>query len=115
MPLTLYQEAWCGFTSGAAAAFVWQPFLMAQNRVGVQNFTYRNWFTTFSHIVRNEGVLTFWRGSGLNMSRHAIVHMGMLASYRPSRDYLIESRGLSDQTAQISKSQLIKYTVNDLC
>ncbi|KAL8529043.1 hypothetical protein ACS0TY_006491 [Phlomoides rotata] len=106
MPLTLYQEAWCGLTSGAAAVFVWQPFLMARNRAGIQSLTYSNWFSTLSHIVRNEGVLTLWRGSGMYMGTQAVAHMGMLASYKPSRDYLIESRGLSDQTAQICASAI---------
>ncbi|KAI3450904.1 hypothetical protein Pfo_007569 [Paulownia fortunei] len=103
-PVSLYQEACCGFTSGATAAFVWQPFMFASSRTAAQNFSYRTLFSTVCQIVRDEGVLALWKGSGSYIGTLTAANVGMLASYNRSLNYLMESKGLSKWNAVISAS-----------
>ncbi|KAG8387374.1 hypothetical protein BUALT_Bualt02G0014700 [Buddleja alternifolia] len=103
-PLSLYQEACCGLVSGATAATVWQPLKLASLRNDPQSFSYRNVFGNLYHIVRNEGALALWKGSGLYMGTLMAANMGMLASYNRSLSYLMEKKRLHKSDAQLSAS-----------
>ncbi|GER50728.1 mitochondrial substrate carrier family protein [Striga asiatica] len=102
--LSLYQEACCGLASSSIAAFFLQPFLLAHARIPTESYTLTNLFAKLHHMVRHEGPLTFWRGSALSVIMLTTANMGMLTSYKRSRDYLLESRGLSKWKAELSAS-----------
>ncbi|CAA0841580.1 Mitochondrial dicarboxylate/tricarboxylate transporter DTC [Striga hermonthica] len=103
-PLSLYQEACCGLASGSIAALFVQPLHLASKQIPAESYTLTNLFAKFHHIVTHEGPLTFWRGSALSVISLTTANMGMLTSYKRSRDYLLESRGLSKWKAELSAS-----------
>lgn len=107
-PLSLYQEAGCGLSSGATAALVWQPFKLASTRIPAKSFNYETLFRTVDHVAKHEGIFALWRGSGLYISTQTAANMGMLASYNRSLNYLVDSKGFSKWTAVISKTKISK-------
>ncbi|KAF7121435.1 hypothetical protein RHSIM_Rhsim13G0232400 [Rhododendron simsii] len=64
MPLTLYQEACCGLSSGAIAASIGVPWLLAHGRVKANG----NRISILQELYRkcaDEGALAPWKGAGL--------------------------------------------------
>ncbi|KAG5517750.1 hypothetical protein RHGRI_038210 [Rhododendron griersonianum] len=64
MPLTLYQEACCGLSSGAIAASIGVPWLLAHGRVKAGG----NRTSILQDLYRkcaDEGALAPWKGAGL--------------------------------------------------
>ncbi|KAH6770885.1 hypothetical protein C2S52_015688 [Perilla frutescens var. hirtella] len=103
-PLGLNQEACCGLISGATAMFIWQPFSLAYNRVGLHHLTYTNWVTTLSHMLKNETPSSLWRANSATTATTIAAYMGMLASYDRTLNYLTHTQALSESNAQISAS-----------
>ena len=49
---------------------------------------YTSIFDGIRSIIRNEGVLTLWRGSGPVMARATVLNASMLSSYSHTKDYV---------------------------
>ncbi|KAK4440426.1 hypothetical protein Salat_0377500 [Sesamum alatum] len=114
-PLSLYQEACCGLTAGAIAAFTWQPFSLASSRIPPHNFSYRTLFCTLHETVKQGGFWALWKCSGFGRGKLMVGSMGMLTSYHRSFNYLVESRGLSEGDAQLSASIISGFIASACC
>ncbi|KAM7528645.1 hypothetical protein LguiB_032055 [Lonicera macranthoides] len=106
-PLTLYQEACCGLTSGAIGAYIGLPFLaiihMRTNasKQAAQQLNYRNVFHEVYQTVTANGVSGILKGTSPAMNVIMALNMGMLASYNRSFSYLHQSLGFSEWRAKL--------------
>ncbi|PRQ35747.1 putative mitochondrial carrier domain-containing protein [Rosa chinensis] len=91
----LYQEAACGLIAGAAGTCVSFPLYLGLYRKRFESMgdAAGRWRlrSNLSHIFRY-GSVSWKRRVGLGM--------GMVASYKPSLHYLVESRGFSEEDAK---------------
>lgn len=99
MTLTIFQEAWCGLTSGAIASYFGTPFYLSF--MSMKGTTCPCIFQHLYHKAANEGVLALWKGGRPYANSLTAWNMGMLAPYNPSYIYFRESRGLSETRAII--------------
>eukprot|EP00656_Telonema_subtile_P029547 TRINITY_DN32664_c0_g1_i3.p1 TRINITY_DN32664_c0_g1~~TRINITY_DN32664_c0_g1_i3.p1 ORF type:complete len:156 (+),score=54.27 TRINITY_DN32664_c0_g1_i3:91-558(+) len=58
----------------------------------------RDRFNALSRIVREEGLLTLWRGSGPTVTRAMIVTAGQLATYDQAKEALIDYAAFDKQS-----------------
>uniref|UniRef100_A0A5B7BHA4 Mitochondrial dicarboxylate/tricarboxylate transporter DTC n=1 Tax=Davidia involucrata TaxID=16924 RepID=A0A5B7BHA4_DAVIN len=107
-PMTLYQEACCGLTSGAIGAIIGTPIFLASTRMradaalpAAQQLHYRNVFHALYHTAANEGVLALWKGAGCYANAAIAFNMGMLASYNRSSNYFKESLGFGEYKTRL--------------
>ncbi|XP_021237584.1 mitochondrial 2-oxoglutarate/malate carrier protein [Numida meleagris] len=91
-------KAAVGMSAGATGAFVGTPAEVALIRMTAdgrlppaERRGYRNVFDALLRIVREEGVLTLWRGCGPTMARAVVVNAAQLASYSQSKQFLLDS------------------------
>lgn len=91
-------KAAVGMTAGATGAFVGTPAEVALIRMTAdgrlppaERRGYRNVFDALVRIVREEGILTLWRGCGPTMARAVVVNAAQLASYSQSKQFLLDS------------------------
>uniref|UniRef100_A0A8C4M7P7 Mitochondrial 2-oxoglutarate/malate carrier protein n=1 Tax=Equus asinus asinus TaxID=83772 RepID=A0A8C4M7P7_EQUAS len=96
-------KAVIGMTAGATGAFVGTPAEVALIRMTAdgrlpadQRRGYKNVFNALIRIVREEGVLTLWRGCIPTMARAVVVNAAQLASYSQSKQFLLDSGYFSD-------------------
>lgn len=61
-----------------------------------QRRNYRNVFQAFGRIVREEGLLTLWRGSAPTVLRAMSMNLGMLTTYDEIKERLNRSTGTKD-------------------
>jgi solute carrier family 25 oxoglutarate transporter 11 len=86
--LNFSQKTLCGFAAGAIGATVGNPADLALVRMQgdgllpvTQRRNYRNVTHALSRIVREEGVMTLWRGSFPTIQRAMLVTASQLAVY----------------------------------
>ncbi|KAL2926439.1 Mitochondrial dicarboxylate/tricarboxylate transporter DTC [Bienertia sinuspersici] len=110
-PLPLYQKALCGLTAGAIGATVGSPADLALIRMQAdatlplaQRRNYNNAFHALTRIVRDEGVLSLWKGAGPTVVRAMALNMGMLASYDQSVEFFRDSVGLGEASTVVGAS-----------
>ena len=99
-------------TAGVVGAFVGTPAEVALIRMTAdgrlppaERRNYKNVFDSLFRIVKEEGVLTLWRGAVPTMGRAMVVNAAQLASYSQAKQFLLD-------TGQIVV--LIAFTVNEL-
>ncbi|XP_057774353.1 mitochondrial dicarboxylate/tricarboxylate transporter DTC-like [Salvia miltiorrhiza] len=103
-PLSVYQEGCCGFMAACATVFAWKPFDLAYRRVGIQSLSYTNWFSSLTHIAKNQSVLSMYKSSRGSMNSDIALYTGMLASYDRTLHYLTHTQALPYWAAQTSAS-----------
>lgn len=114
MALTLYQEAACGLTAGAAEAYFSCPFVYAclpsvdpTNLSLAQRAKYSNILHALYSMTANKKVSALWTNAGPYLKTRMGTNAGMLTSYNPSHRYLRDSCGLSETRAQLGKNTLL--------
>nr|CAH7754356.1 unnamed protein product [Callosobruchus chinensis] len=96
-------KAIIGMISGMCGAFVGTPAEVALIRMTAdgrlppaERRNYSNVFNALSRIVKEEGVLTLWRGAVPTMGRAMVVNAAQLASYSQAKQLLVENLKLSE-------------------
>ena len=62
---------------------------------------YRNFFDAFRRIVKDEGVITLWRGSGPTVVRAMVLNFGMLAPFDEVKERLKDYYQTEEETLKI--------------
>lgn len=85
-------------TAGVAGAFVGTPAevslirMTADGRLpAAERRNYKNVFDSLFRIVKEEGVLTLWRGAIPTMGRAMVVNAAQLASYSQAKQFLLDT------------------------
>ncbi|KJE94317.1 solute carrier family 25 [Capsaspora owczarzaki ATCC 30864] len=98
-----YQLVGAGMFAGAVGAVVGTPAEVALVRMTsdgrlpvAQRRNYKNVLHALVRIVREEGVLTLWRGCGPTVSRAMLLNAAQLSTYSFSKDLLLRSGHFSD-------------------
>lgn len=98
-----YQLIGAGMTAGAIAAMIGTPAEVAlvrmtsDGRLPVhQRRGYKNVFHALYRIVKDEGVMTLWRGCGPTVSRAMLLNAAQLSTYSASKDFLIKTGYFKD-------------------
>ncbi|XP_058200495.1 mitochondrial dicarboxylate/tricarboxylate transporter DTC-like isoform X2 [Rhododendron vialii] len=100
MPLTLYQEACCGLSSGAIAASIGVPWLLAHGRVRAGG----NRISILQDLYRkcaDEGALAPWKGGRHHANYTILINVGMLTPYNRCFNCFRESLGLSEDGSTV--------------
>ncbi|KAK1307258.1 Mitochondrial dicarboxylate/tricarboxylate transporter DTC [Acorus calamus] len=110
-PLPIVQKALCGLTAGAIGACFGSPADLALIRMqadatlpAAQRRNYQNAFHALFRIVKDEGVLSLWKGAGPTVVRAMALNMGMLASYDQSVEYFKDNLGFGEYTTLMGAS-----------
>lgn len=97
-PPGFFMKAALGMTAGMAGAFVGTPAEVALIRMTAdgrlplaERRNYKNVFDSLFRIVKEEGVLTLWRGAIPTMGRAMVVNAAQLASYSQAKQLLLDS------------------------
>jgi solute carrier family 25 oxoglutarate transporter 11 len=61
-----------------------------------QRRNYKNVFDAMGRIVKEEGLLTLWRGSGSTIARAMSMNLGMLAPFEEAKDRINAYTGTKD-------------------
>uniref|UniRef100_A0A914ZLP0 Mitochondrial 2-oxoglutarate/malate carrier protein n=2 Tax=Parascaris univalens TaxID=6257 RepID=A0A914ZLP0_PARUN len=96
-------KAALGVTAGAAGSFVGTPAELALIRMCAdgrlpadQQRNYKNVFDALIRVVREEGVLTLWRGCGPTVLRAMVVNAAQLATYSQAKEAILKSSYIQD-------------------
>ncbi|CAJ0585635.1 unnamed protein product, partial [Mesorhabditis spiculigera] len=96
-------KAGIGMTAGAIGSFVGTPAELAlirmtsDGRLPVdQRRNYKNVFDALLRTVREEGVLTLWRGCGPTVIRAMVVNAAQLATYSQAKQAFLDSGYVKD-------------------
>lgn len=96
-------KAAIGLTAGATGSFVGTPAevalirMCADGRLPIeQQRRYKNVFDALIRVVREEGVLTLWRGCGATVLRAMVVNAAQLATYSQAKEALLATKYFSD-------------------
>ncbi|XP_034936952.1 mitochondrial 2-oxoglutarate/malate carrier protein-like [Chelonus insularis] len=91
-------KAALGMTAGCVGAFVGTPAEVALIRMTAdgrlplaERRMYKNVFDALFRMVREEGVLTLWRGAIPTMGRAMVVNAAQLASYSQAKQALLDT------------------------
>ncbi|XP_067947918.1 mitochondrial 2-oxoglutarate/malate carrier protein-like [Watersipora subatra] len=97
-PPNFATKAVIGMTAGGVGAFVGTPAdlslirMTADGRLPVaERRGYTGVFNALSRIIRDEGVLTLWRGCGPTIVRAMVVNAAQLASYSQAKQGLVST------------------------
>jgi solute carrier family 25 oxoglutarate transporter 11 len=102
-PPNLAMKAGIGIAAGAIGAMIGTPAEITLIRMTsdgrlppAQRRNYTNVFNALIRIVREEGVLTLWRGCGPTVARAMVVNAAQLATYSQSKQLLLDSGYFKD-------------------
>jgi len=105
--LNFSQKTLCGFAAGAIGATVGNPADLALVRMQgdgllpvTQRRNYRNVTHALSRIVREEGVMTLWRGSFPTIQRAMLVTASQLAVYDQAKEEILK-RGVLQEGVKL--------------
>ncbi|XP_059157011.1 mitochondrial 2-oxoglutarate/malate carrier protein-like [Physella acuta] len=97
-PPNFVSKALIGVTAGGIGAFVGTPAEVALIRMTAdgrlppeERRGYKNVFNALARIVREEGVLTLWRGCIPTVGRAMVVNAAQLASYSQAKQILVST------------------------
>jgi solute carrier family 25 uncoupling protein 27 len=91
-------KALSGATAGAVGQLFASPTdlvkvrLQAQNRAqhsAINAVKYKGMTDAFYRIIKEEGVVSLWKGVGPNVQRAALVNLGELATYDQSKEFVV--------------------------
>jgi len=111
--LTGLEKVGSSLTAGFLGALIGNPSDLALVRFQSdgslpvdQRRNYKHVFDAFGRIIKEEGVLTLWRGSGTTILRGMAMNLGMLAPYDEAKERLNKYYGTKDtkQTRLISSA-----------
>ncbi|CAG5074065.1 Similar to SLC25A11: Mitochondrial 2-oxoglutarate/malate carrier protein (Homo sapiens), partial [Cotesia congregata] len=93
-----FVKAGLGMAAGCVGAFVGTPAevalirMTADGRLPIaERRMYKNVFDALFRIIREEGILTLWRGAIPTMGRAMVVNAAQLASYSQAKQALLDS------------------------
>ncbi|KAF7992689.1 hypothetical protein HCN44_005033 [Aphidius gifuensis] len=93
-----FTKAALGMAAGSVGAFVGTPAevalirMTADGRLPIsERRMYKNVFDALFRIIKEEGVLTLWRGAIPTMGRAMVVNAAQLASYSQAKQALIDT------------------------
>lgn len=96
-------KAIAGLTAGAIGALVGTPAevalirMMADGRLAPERRrNYRSVFDALFRIVREEGVLTLWRGALPTVGRAALLNMAQLGTYSQAKEMILNTGLIGD-------------------
>ncbi|PNF23877.1 Mitochondrial 2-oxoglutarate/malate carrier protein [Cryptotermes secundus] len=102
-PPGFFVKAALGMTAGVAGAFVGTPAEVSLIRMTAdgrlppaERRNYKNVFDSLFRIVKEEGVLTLWRGAIPTMGRAMVVNAAQLASYSQAKQFLLDTGYFKD-------------------
>lgn len=97
-PPGFFVKAALGMAAGVVGAFVGTPAEVALIRMTAdgrlppaERRNYKNVFDSLFRIVKEEGVLTLWRGAIPTMGRAMVVNAAQLASYSQAKQFLLDT------------------------
>ena len=109
--IPLYQKIASSMISGAVGGLAGNPFDIAMVRMQAdgqapveQRRGYTNVFTAVGRIVKEEGLMTLWRGSIPMVFRAIAMNVGMLASYDQSKELLAPYTGTGKTTSLLASA-----------
>ena len=109
--IPLYQKIASSMISGAVGGLAGNPFDIAMVRMQAdgqapveQRRGYTNVFTAVGRIVKEEGLMTLWRGSIPMVCRAIAMNVGMLASYDQSKELLAPYTGTGKTTSLLASA-----------
>jgi len=101
--LTGLEKVGSSLTAGFLGALVGNPSDLALVRFQSdgslpvdQRRNYKHVFDAFGRIIKEEGVMTLWRGSGTTILRGMAMNLGMLAPYDEAKERLNKATGTKD-------------------
>lgn len=112
-PPSVVEKIACSMTAGAIGAMIGNPSDLAlvrfQNDSTLpyeQRRNYKHVFDAFFRIVKEEGLLTLWRGSSPTVARAILMNVGMLVSYDECKEKIMKYRNLksADMTTLLISS-----------
>ncbi|XP_005091215.1 mitochondrial 2-oxoglutarate/malate carrier protein [Aplysia californica] len=102
-PPNFITKAFLGVTAGGIGAFVGTPAEVALIRMTAdgrlpadQRRGYTSVFNALARIVREEGLVTLWRGCIPTVGRAMVVNAAQLASYSQAKQILVSTGHFSD-------------------
>jgi solute carrier family 25 oxoglutarate transporter 11 len=102
-PPSFGMKAVLGMAAGAVGSFVGTPAEISLIRMTSdgrlppdQRRGYKNVFDALSRIIKEEGVLTLWRGCGPTVMRAMVVNAAQLATYSQAKQLLLKSGYVND-------------------
>eukprot|EP00048_Salpingoeca_helianthica_P016428 m.232272 g.232272 ORF g.232272 m.232272 type:complete len:299 (-) comp18660_c0_seq1:37-933(-) len=102
-PLSFATKTALGLTAGATAAMIGTPAEVALIRMSADGMApvaerrgYKNVFDALIRIVREEGVLTLWRGCTPTVARAMVVNASQLATYTQGKEKLLQTGYFTD-------------------
>jgi len=102
-PPGFFVKAALGMTAGVVGAFVGTPAEVALIRMTAdgrlppaERRNYKNVFDSLFRIVKEEGVLTLWRGAVPTMGRAMVVNAAQLATYSQAKQFLLDTGYFKD-------------------
>eukprot|EP00128_Syssomonas_multiformis_P017438 Colp12_sorted_trinity150504_noHs@4954 len=103
--IPMYQKMVAGLTAGAAGAIVGTPAEVALVRMTADGRlpaelrrNYKNVGDALFRVVREEGVMTLWRGCGPTVARAMLLNMAQLSTYSQAKQMLLASGYFKDNT-----------------
>lgn len=101
-----YEKVGIGMIAGAIGAFAGTPAdlalvrMTADGRLPIASRrNYKHIFDALIRVVREEGLLTLWRGCGPTIVRAMILNAAQLATYSQSKEVLLRSGYFRDNIA----------------
>jgi len=101
--ITFLQKCAFGMTAGGIGAFIGTPAELALIRMTsdgrlpkAEQRGYKNVFDALYRVVKEEGVLTLWRGCMPTVIRAIFVNMAQLATYSQTKQYLLSTSYFGD-------------------
>jgi len=97
------KKALCAMTAGFLGSLIGNPADLALIRMQAdttlpveERRNYKNVFDAFSRIIREEGVVSLWRGCGPTVARAVVLNLAMLAPYDEVKERLNKLSGTKD-------------------
>lgn len=110
-----------GFVSGGFASVVSNPFDLSMVRMQADNNqpkhlrrNYTSGLNAISRIIREEGILTLWRGSSPTFARSCIITATQLGVYEEVKERLIQTKYFNDGLATYTLSSFICSVLSGL-
>lgn len=110
-PIPFYQKFGSGMLSGALAGMIGNPMDLSLVRMQAdgskplaERRNYKNVFDAMFRTVREEGLMTLWRGSFPMICRAMAMNVGMLATYDQAKQMITEVNGDNFSTKLLSSA-----------
>ena len=102
-PLPFTHKAFAGLVAGGCGAVVGTPAEVALVRMtadgrlpAAQRRGYRNVFDALGRVIREEGVLTLWRGAMPTVGRAMALNIAQLATYDQAKEMILDTGMVGD-------------------